>query len=520
MDPKRYISPSPTQNNFMPVGGVADSNGLPVGGIDQDNMQQGQQMMAPQQDQDLQPNPSPQGTPPSEQEGTPQQKMGNMLSLTPQGQAMQAMGPAPGQPPRMAAGGKVNPLAKIRAEMKYAKGGSHYPPAPPLKQSEIDAMAERMARQTTGLENANEVSLQQTERERNLPVGITSKKKKDVPIINFEEHKGESTVGVPGDPSRGGVVPSKRKLSVPKAGEYLNSIGGEKLEHSVPMYGGKDYGAYGHDDAWASDLGASAGLFNVVKRLAEENPGTNVLGHYHKMTPKSLNHAVHMLDAVLSHHKPHKLDPDHIESLNYLMRNVATTKGKHDIPYPEFPGFENPADVMLHGAFNSGMRKKLIGLLGTEKYFPGGKQKMHDIMFALSHPELRNVETGAGGSAILQFDPARELKDSISPHPTYGYDIPSKLIGKTRYISPAKIIAPRSMHNAEREIKAMGKKVVPFNQAKLNIIREPIDEQYINQMGAYEQAMKKRLGYKKGGKVSEQTQKDIMKFNVLSKKAK
>jgi len=76
------------------------------------------------------------------------------------------------------------------------------------------------------------------------------------------------------------------------------------------------------------------------------------------------------------------------------------------------------------------------------------------------------------------------------------------------------------MHNAEREIKAMGKKVVPFNQAKLNIIREPIDEQYINQLGAYEQAMKKRLGYKKGGKVSEKTQKDIMKFNVLSKKAK
>lgn len=524
MDPKRYISPNPTQNNFMPVGGVADSNGLPVGGIDQDNAQQGQQFMLqqPQQqpDQDMQPNPSPQGTPPSEQEGTPQQKMGNMLSLTPQGQAMQAMGPAPGQPPRMAAGGKVNTLAKIRAEMKYAKGGSHYPPAPALKKKEIEEMAERMARQTTGLENANEVSQQQTEREKNLSVGITSKKKKHVPIINFEEYKGASTVGVPGDPSRGGVVPSKRKLSNQKAGEYLHSIGGEKLERPVPMYGGKDYGAYGHDDAWASDLGASAGLFNVVKRLAEENPGTDILGHYHKMTPKSLNHAVHMLDAVLSHHKPHKLDPDQISVLNHLMRDVATTKGKHDIPYPEFPGFENPAAVMMHGAYNSGMRKKLIGLLGTEKYFPGGKQKMHDIMFALSHPELRNVETGAGGSSILQFDPTRELKDSLSPHPTYDYDIPSKLIGRTRYTTPAKIIAPRSMHNAEREIKAMGKKVVPFNQAKLNIIREPIDEQYINQLGEYEQAMRKRLGYKKGGKVSEKTQKDIMKFNVLSKKAK
>jgi hypothetical protein len=520
MDPKRYISPNPTKNNFMPVGGIADSNGLPVGGIDQDSMQQGQQIMAPQQqpDQDMQPNPSPQGTPAPEQQGG-QPPMGNMLSLTPQGQAMQAMGPAQ-QPPRMARGGKVKPMVKIRAEMKYAKGGSHYPPSPPLKQSEIESMAERMARQTTGVENANEVSLKQTEREKNLPIGITSKKKKDVPIINYEDYKGASSVGVPGDPSRGGLVPSKRNFKTPKAGETLHSIGGEKLEHPVPMYGGFNYGAYGNDDAWASDLGASTGLFNVVKRLAEENPGTNVLGHYHKMTPESLNHAVHMLDAVIKHHQPHKLDPERIEVLNHLMRDVATTKSKNDKPYPQFPGFENPADVMLHGAFDSGMRKKLIGLLGTEKYFPGGKQKMHDVMYALSHPELRNVETGAGGSSILQFDPTRELKDSISQHPTYGYDIPSKLIGRTKYITPAKIIAPRSMHNAEREIKAMGKKVVPFNQAKLNIIREPIDEQYINQIGEYEQAMKKRLGYKKGGKVSEKTQKDIMKFNVLSKKAK
>jgi len=94
MNPKTYISPNPTQNNFMPVGGVADSNGLPVGGIDQDNTQQGQQMMAQQPDQDLQPNPSPQGTPAPEQGGTPQQQMGNMLSLTPQGQALQAMKPA------------------------------------------------------------------------------------------------------------------------------------------------------------------------------------------------------------------------------------------------------------------------------------------------------------------------------------------------------------------------------------------------------------------------------------------
>jgi azurin len=126
MNPKTYISPSPNRSSFVPVGGVSDANGLPVGGVDQDNTQQGQQMMPQQQDQDLQPNPSPQGTPAPEQEGTPQQKMGNMLSMTPQGQTMQALAPN-----GMANGGKVSPkqMAAIKAKMmkgqtkKYAKGG-------------------------------------------------------------------------------------------------------------------------------------------------------------------------------------------------------------------------------------------------------------------------------------------------------------------------------------------------------------------------------------------------------------
>jgi hypothetical protein len=74
------------------------------------------------------------------------------------------------------------------------------------------------------------------------------------------------------------------------------------------------------------------------------------------------------------------------------------------------------------------------------------------------------------------------------------------------------------MHNAKQMIEAMGKKVLPFNQAKMSIIREPIDEQYINQMGEYENAMKKRLGYKKGGNVT--LSQDTMRLALTKKKAK
>jgi hypothetical protein len=115
MDPKRFISPNPRTNDFIPVGGVADSDGLPVGGVDQNNAQQGQQMMPaqtePQPNQDGQPNSAPEGAdgqqPGGYESSAPQgatPPMGNLLSMTPQGQTMQAMGPAGmaegGQPKR------------------------------------------------------------------------------------------------------------------------------------------------------------------------------------------------------------------------------------------------------------------------------------------------------------------------------------------------------------------------------------------------------------------------------------
>jgi hypothetical protein len=32
------------------------------------------------------------------------------------------------------------------------------------------------------------------------------------------------------------------------------------------------------------------------------------------------------------------------------------------------------------------MRKKIISMLGKEKYVSGGKQKLDDIIYAISHP--------------------------------------------------------------------------------------------------------------------------------------
>jgi hypothetical protein len=162
------------------------------------------------------------------------------------------------------------------------------------------------------------------------------------------------------------------------------------------------------------------------------------------------------------------------------------------------------------------MRKKIISLIGKDKYLPGGTQRLDDVIFAASHPELRNIEIGAGGNSIIKFDPTGNLKGNLSRHPTYGVDIPSQAVGRTKYTTPFELLAPRSSNRAKKIIKKQGYTSDPFSQAKLTIIREPIDEQYINQMGEYENAMRKRLGYKKGGaiKMADGGQVDVQKIGV------
>ena len=120
MSPKAYVNPlNNNRNSFVPPGGVATPNGMPIGGIDQNQSQPGQQLAPqqlgqPQMGQQGQPQQGQQdqsGAPPQH----PQQQMGNMLSLTPQGQAMNAMGG--GSPPQqlaiggMATGGKLDGYA-------------------------------------------------------------------------------------------------------------------------------------------------------------------------------------------------------------------------------------------------------------------------------------------------------------------------------------------------------------------------------------------------------------------------
>jgi hypothetical protein len=94
---RAYSNPDPKDNGLPPVGGVSDSGGLPVGGVDTDSTVPGQQMTPQAPNQPTQPFPPAQGgMQPPMTAGIQQQPpaMGNMLSMTPQGQTLDALAPA------------------------------------------------------------------------------------------------------------------------------------------------------------------------------------------------------------------------------------------------------------------------------------------------------------------------------------------------------------------------------------------------------------------------------------------
>ena len=126
IDPKIFVNPNPNSPGLPDVGGVKTPDGaLPVGGVDMNPQQAGQQMM-PQAPQALQQG-QPQGAPPSMAPAGSGALQGpsNILSLTPQGQAMNAMRPPQGpMAQKMAKGGQLT-IAQMKNELHhFAQGGS------------------------------------------------------------------------------------------------------------------------------------------------------------------------------------------------------------------------------------------------------------------------------------------------------------------------------------------------------------------------------------------------------------
>lgn len=381
-----------------------------------------------------------------------------------------------------------------------------FPRAAPKTKEDIRPMAQRMAEQMSGefvrqnpkvTTNPAGKSRKQWSREQEIPLETRSlTEEKEVPFVDYESKKGHILLGVPGDPTLGGVAKRGTLEELAKPTVELTRVGDITPDHPVPLFGGP---RYGNDERfWASNYGAAAPIQNSANELAQlfEAP---VMGKYIKMAPDSANFALHNLDALLSIQQPERLNKGARNELTKLVKQGSPKYGK----FPGFAGFEDPQDVLLQAQMNSKLRKHIAEILTkptiTDKLgLPNGL----DVVAAITHPALRNLETGASGFSVGELRHGSDLKQWRGEHPTYDTDIPGMLIGQSRYPIPAEIAFPDTISYARSQLTPG---VQEFNMMKMLGPRERIDQQYIDEMRMYEDLMKEYTGKKKGGIVSKQT---------------
>jgi hypothetical protein len=399
-----------------------------------------------------------------------------------------------------------------KAVKEAAKKTRKYPiklPDPkPLSREDIRSMAQRMSQQVTGefvrpdpTKSVNPAgkSRKQFEREQALSKNIRSAiAEPTVPVVDIEKQLDKLLVGLPGDPSIGGILRPGSFDEAPKGTRELVGIGDVELDVPAQLFGGSRYGAESVFDPeqdpafWASNLGSARAIQNQITELSQAMDDRPVLSMFTKMTPEASNFALHTLDALLGYQQPHRLPKTKRQQLERAIRKGTPKQGK----FPGFPGFENPEDVLLAAKSDTELRKHLINTLWkptvTEplKLRPG-----LDVLSAISHPEIENLPPGTSGFSMGRMRPGAELTESH--HPTYSHDIPGEFIGTSKYPLPLELAFPRTTSFVRENIPT-GE---VFNTSKGVGLRDVIDPQYVDQIKLYEEFMKRYTGKKKGGAV-------------------
>lgn len=379
----------------------------------------------------------------------------------------------------LAGGGAVAKLARLAR-------------APAKTKAEIEAIAQRIAPQVTGeyvresAKSANTVAgktQKQFQREKTLPVDVRATGEERIPkAVDIEKLKGEVMIGIPGDPTL--------------AGKTLYGVGDTTLESPSPQHGGPLYGLHAGDESfWASGLGAARRVQNLAGEAGRQYDAP-VLGKYIMMGPDSINYAQHFADANLQAIDLSRMTKKQVDQFNELIRKGSPKSG----PRPNFLGIEDKGDAYLQMAIDPELRKHFNELMQkntvTEALnLPSG----NDIRFAITEPELRDLETGVTGFSVGRMRPeipSTSLK--LSEHPTYSHDIPGEFLGQSRFPLPYELSFPDTLKSIRENPKQAPHE---FGSLKMVGPRQTIDQQMIDEIKMYEERMKQLTGKKAGGAV-------------------
>jgi hypothetical protein len=366
---------------------------------------------------------------------------------------------------------------------------------------EIRAMAERMAPQVMGefvraaptlskpnpSESVVGKSRKQFEREKTLPIEYENIKEPVTPEeFDYAKKKGALLIGAQGD-----VTPGNRMLI---------SIDNQPLSAPVHMQAGPEWELY-NPSAWAATDQMAKTWMKRAKKASEEYEADPYL-HYHKMTPDANWYAMHHFNSILGHLRPEELklrDPKLYQEMIEEIRTKDVGFGKH----PEFEGFDDPLNLQIHAQMDPNFRRHIGAIFGGPKFTTRyGLNSGQDVLAATSLPELRDLEAGASGYAVVPLDVNAPLRNFEADSQTYDTGFPKAgASGRSKYPSPYQLIY-RDTLNWMKDVPS-DKKSSEFGRMNMIVPKQQIDNELIEAIGEYQRRMKELTGKKKGGVVEK-----------------
>jgi hypothetical protein len=375
----------------------------------------------------------------------------------------------------------------------------------PKSKDEINAHAERVARQMMG----EHVTSGKAGDTKNL-AGRSMKESQRVKALEYEL---EPTKVVPESQV---YQPRIGDMNVALGGDFtvsdvnLKSLMGEEVNSK--QEGGSRYGL-GHMKAktplfYASNEVPAQAVQNKVTDLYELFQPERVMGQHMAMGPIATNFAQHFADANLRYTDYSKLTPENMMMFDQLMAKGYEITKKNPktgevttkvVDFPKWPGIANPQAAYEAMRKNSEMRKFYNRVMQTPSITePLGLPNGLDVRYAITSPDLRDMEVNLTGHGVGELVPYANLTDTAR-HKTYSKGIPGMYEGHQEVLTPFAISFPDAAQHIistqrPQDFTGTIQKVFPHQR---------VDQQFIDEMEQYRRRIKELTGKKKGGAVNK-----------------
>lgn len=288
----------------------------------------------------------------------------------------------------------------------------------------------------------------------------------------------------------------------------LKSLQGEPV--GSRQQGGSRYGL-GHMEAevplfYASNEGPAQMVQNKATDLAALFNPERVMGHHMAMGPVATNFAQHFADANMRYIDYSKLRPADMYQFDKIVSEGFVTSKKDKktgetvykvVDFPDWPGIADPEAALAAMEKNPEMRKWYNRVMQTPKItsplnLPSGL----DVRYAITSPDLRDMEVNLTGHGVGELVPGAPLTDTAQ-HATYSKGIPGMYRGHQEVLTPFAISFPDAAQHIistqrPQDFTGTIQKVFPH---------QLVDQQYLDELGAYRKRIKELTGKKKGGTV-------------------